>query len=163
MARPKRESRTDSRLRDVRPTRILRRMSDLDSAVRSACARSGEPLVAAYLFGSRAAGTHHAESDVDVGVLFDHAAVPAPADRARRAVRLASELIGETHSNRVDVVVLNDAPAELAATVVTRGVRVLCADADTDHAFRRRTLSLAADQVPFLRRARRLKLAALTR
>jgi predicted nucleotidyltransferase len=138
-------------------------MSDLSSAVRSACVRSGEPLVAAYLFGSRAVGTDHAESDVDVGVLFDHAAVPLPAERARRAVRLASELIGETHSNRVDVVVLNDAPAELAASVVTRGIRVLCVDAETDHAFRRRTVSLAADQAPFLRRARRLKLAALTR
>ena len=163
MARPTGESQAGSRLRGIRPIRILRRMSDLSSAVRSACARSGEPLVSAYLFGSRAAGTHHVESDVDVGVLFDHAAVPLPADRARRAVRLASELIGETHSNRVDVVVLNDAPAELAATAVTRGVRVLCADAEADHAFRRRTVSLAADHAPFLRRARRLKLAALAK
>jgi predicted nucleotidyltransferase len=138
-------------------------MSDLAAAVRTVCQQSGNGLIAAYLFGSRAAGTEHAESDVDVGVLFDHAAVPVPADRARLAVRLGSELIGATHSNRVDVVVLNDAPPELSASVLTGGTRVFCSDTEADRAFRRRTISLAADQAPFLRRMRRIKLAALVR
>ena len=138
-------------------------MTDPTPAIRTACRQSGNGLIAAYLFGSRAAGTEHAESDVDVGVLFDHAIVPGAADRARLAMKLGSELIGATHSNQVDVVVLNDAPPELSASVLTRGTRVFCSDPEADRAFQRRTISLAADQTPFLRRMRQIKLAALTR
>jgi hypothetical protein len=65
--------------------------------------------------------------------------------------------------NRVDVVPLNDAPPELAARVLCEGIRVLCRDDEADHAFARRTLLLAADQAPFLRRTRRLKVAAIAR
>lgn len=120
-------------------------------------------VVAAYLFGSHARGTPHRESDVDVAVLFDYAEVPDRDERGRRAVALNSDLIGATHCNEVDVVVLNDAPAELAAAIVSRGVRLYCADEEADHAFVRTALLRYADLKPFLERTRRLKLAALAR
>ena len=131
-------------------------------AVRDELRRSDAPLVSAYLFGSQASERAHADSDVDVAVLFDRRAAPDAVDRSRRALRLAGDLIAATHVNRVDVVPLNDAPAELAARALREGIRVLCRDDQADHAFTRRTLLLAADLAPFLRRIRRLKLAAIT-
>jgi len=56
-------------------------------------------IVAAYLFGSRARGAAHRESDVDVAVLFERAVFADRDARAREAVRLATNLIGATHEN----------------------------------------------------------------
>jgi hypothetical protein len=44
-----------------------------------------------------------------------------------------------------------------------RGRRLLCVDAEADHAFVRDVQLRAADLEPFLRRTRRLKLQALAR
>jgi predicted nucleotidyltransferase len=138
-------------------------MPSIVEAARQALQSSAEPILAAYLFGSHAAGHAHAESDVDVAVLFDRTTAPDAGDRARRALALAGDLIAATHVNRVDVLVLNDAPPELAARVLCEGIRLVCRDQEADHAFTRRTLLLAADQAPFLRRTRRLKLEAIVR
>jgi predicted nucleotidyltransferase len=120
-------------------------------------------VVASYLFGSLAAGTDHTESDVDVAVLLDYGAFPDRTSRSRAAVAVGTALIAATHRNAVDVVVLNDAPSELAAAVVTSGVRLHCVDADAEHAFTRDALLRFADVRPFLERTRRLKLQALAR
>jgi len=138
-------------------------MLDLQSVLAKAIEEDGEDVVSAYLFGSHAAARAHSESDVDVAVLFDPTRHADRGARARRVLRLASELIAATHCNRVDVVALNDAPPELAAAALHHGVRLFCTDPERDCAFRRRTLLLAADQAPFLRRTRRVKLAALLR
>ena len=138
-------------------------MNDVTAAIRAVFEQPGNDVVSVYLFGSRARGVAHSESDVDVGIVFDRTALPDRAARARRALRLAPDLIAATHCNRVDVVALNDAPPELAARVIAEGIRLACADPEADHAFVRRTLLLAADQAPFLRRTRRLKLAAIAR
>lgn len=63
----------------------------------------------------------------------------------------------------MDVVILNDAPPQLARRILTVGRRIVLSDRDADHAFLRTTLSRAADLEPFLRRARRVKLAAIGR
>jgi len=115
----------------------------------------------AYVFGSRARGTAHRESDVDVAVLLSHAAVRERAARSLVAMGLGSALIAATHCNNVDVVVLNDAPPELAAAVIGHGRRVYCADEAADHAFVRTALLRRADLRPFLERTRRVKLRAL--
>lgn len=139
-------------------------MDPIGTAVREYFS-AGRPrgVVAAYLFGSHARGVPHRESDVDVAVLFDFAAVRDRDERGRRAVALTSDVIAVTHCNDVDVVVLNDAPAELAAAVVSHGERLYCADEEADHAFVRTALLRHADLKPFLERTRRLKLATLVR
>jgi predicted nucleotidyltransferase len=120
-------------------------------------------VVSAYLFGSHAEGRAHTESDVDVGVLLSRDDAPTERERFELRVRIGSELIGQLHRNDVDVVILNDAPPELGRRIVTKGLRVYCRDAEADHAFIRDVQLRAADLDPFLRRTRRIKLAALSR
>ncbi|MGH7699081.1 MAG: type VII toxin-antitoxin system MntA family adenylyltransferase antitoxin [Gemmatimonadales bacterium] len=120
-------------------------------------------VVAAYLFGSHARGTAHRESDVDVAVLLDRGRFPERGGRGREALRLCTELIAATHSNQVDVVLLNDVAPEFAAGIVSRGRRLYCTDVEADRAFVRTALLRHADIRPFLDRARRVKLRALAR
>ena len=118
-------------------------------------------LVSAYLFGSRANGRGHRESDLDLGILLDRK-VERTARFAER-VRLSSLLPGLVGIRDVDVVILNDAPPLLARRVVLDGVRVACADPEADHAFRRDVQLRSADLEPFLRRIRARKLETLAR
>ncbi|MGH7321877.1 MAG: type VII toxin-antitoxin system MntA family adenylyltransferase antitoxin [Candidatus Rokuibacteriota bacterium] len=120
-------------------------------------------IVSAYLFGSHASGRPHRESDVDVGVLLDWEVYQSRPARFDARIRLASELSGRPGRSDVDVVILNDAPPLLARRIVMEGRRILCLDAEADHAFRRDIQLRAADVAPFLRRMARLKLAAIQR
>lgn len=137
------------------------RPSPLDPAsVGSALRHLDVPgILAAYLFGSHAAGRPHRQSDVDVAVLLDRSLDR----RARFAIRvqLASELPSRLGVRDVDVVVLNDAPPHFARRIVLEGKAVFCRNAEADHAFRRDVQLRAADLEPFLRRTRRVKLEAL--
>ena len=131
-------------------------------AVREHLAISAEDeVVSAFLFGSRAEGREHRESDIDVAVLL------RPGLDARQRfetrLRLTSELIAALHVNEVDVVVLNGAPPLFARRIVLDGERIYCSDADIDHAFRRDVQLLAADLAPFIERSRRGLLAAIDR
>jgi predicted nucleotidyltransferase len=121
------------------------------------------PVVSAYVFGSVAAGHAHRESDVDIGVLFDYARSGSRRARFEARLRLAARLAGALRFDRVDVVVLNDVPPTFARSVVSQGQRIFCTDAEADHAFVRDAQLRAADLEPFLRRTRRVKLAAIAR
>jgi predicted nucleotidyltransferase len=122
-----------------------------------------EGVVSAYLFGSHAEARAHRESDVDVGVLLDRRALPGARDRFEAGLRLSSRIQSALATRHVDLVVLNDAPPGLGRHVVGCGRRLACFDREADHAFVRDVQLRAADLEPFLRRARRLKLEALTR
>ena len=83
-------------------------------------------------------------------------AVPVRTARDDTIGRLSAALAAT-----VDLVVLNDAPPLLARRIVTSGRRLFCSDPEADHGFVRDVQLRAADLAPFLRRTRRLKLAAL--
>jgi predicted nucleotidyltransferase len=116
-----------------------------------------------YLFGSEAIGRAHRESDVDIGLLLNWARLPKPRQRAQVRERAIAELVHVLHRNEVDLVVLNDAPPELARAIVTKGVRVFVGDREADHAYVRDVQLRAADLAPWMRRMRRLKLEAIGR
>lgn len=116
-------------------------------------------VVSVYLFGSMAEGRAHAESDVDVGVLLDRAVHPTDRDRFDCRLLLGTRL-SDAARRAADVVILNDAPPQLARAIVSRGERIYCTDAAIDHAFVRDAQLLAADIDPWLQRMRVLKLAA---
>jgi predicted nucleotidyltransferase len=117
---------------------------------------------AAILFGSHAHDRVHADSDVDVAVLLDRVRLPGRSDRADFAERLGVRLIEALHQNRVDVVVLNDAPPELAVAALDGAVLHVSAPG-TFHDFGRDARLRLADIRPFLDRTRRLLLDAVTR
>lgn len=120
-------------------------------------------VVSAYLFGSHARGRAHRESDVDVGVLLAWGAYPSSRERFQAQLTLVGRLASVLETDRVDLVVLNDAPPHLGRTIVTLGQRIFCSDREADHAYVRDVQLRAADLEPFLRRARRLKLSAIAR
>ena len=120
-------------------------------------------IVSAYLFGSHAEGRAHRESDIDIGVLLDRQIYATERERFDARLSLIGELGSFLESNEVDLVVLNDAPPELAARIVTEGIRVFCSDEDKNHAFVRDIQLRAADVAPFLERMRRIKLEAIKR
>jgi hypothetical protein len=94
---------------------------------------AGQPHVRlGYLFGSLAAGTAHALSDVDVAVLFDD--VVSPAEVGALRLRMVSDLIHLLRRDDVDMVVLNRAPLLLRHRVLRQGQLVFAADeADRVH------------------------------
>jgi predicted nucleotidyltransferase len=120
-------------------------------------------VVSAYVFGSRAGGAGHRESDVDVGVLLDRAAHPTRRDRFEARLTLISHVGHALRTSLVDLVIINDVPPHLARRILLDGRRVWCANAGIDHAARRTAMLRAADLEPFLRRLRRIKLQAMTR
>ena len=143
-------------------THVEQPSDEIAEALVAALVRAPVPIISAYLFGSQAEGRAHRQSDVDVGVVLPHGTAPAR-ERFDARVQLASFLIGELHRNDIDVVVLNDAPPLLARRIVTRGRCILRNDEAADHAFVRDIQLRAADLEPFLRRYRRVKLAAVRR
>lgn len=63
---------------------------ELAQSIRAALEGSSAGLVAAFLFGSHAAGREHRESDVDVGVLLDRAVFASARARFERALELSA-------------------------------------------------------------------------
>ena len=101
---------------------------------------------AALLFGSQATGAAHADSDVDVAVLLNRA--PAGPERSS-VLRTVIEALGTTlRADRLDVVILNDAPPKLAFHALRDGRVALCRDPAELHRFRVRTWSRHADYEP---------------
>jgi uncharacterized protein len=80
-------------------------------------------VMVAYVFGSHGRGTTHPLSDVDVAVLLR----PGP-DLHRRHLDLVARLSGPPPSDRLDVVLLNQAPVALAYRVLRDGLVIACRD-----------------------------------
>ena len=80
-------------------------------------------ILEAYLFGSRATGRAHADSDVDVAVYL---AEERPAEAGLGyAASLAADLMRVLGTSAVDVVVLNSAGPLLYRQVLRHGRRPL--------------------------------------
>lgn len=101
---------------------------------------------AALLFGSRASGRARRDSDVDVAVLLDRQpGVPAPRAELRG---LLGALTDGLSAERIDLVILNDAPPMLAFQVMKHGVVAFERTPSPLHAFRVRTYAMHADREP---------------
>ena len=80
---------------------------------------SSHGVVLGYVFGSVAQARERADSDLDIAVLLRND-VPRENDFDVELL-LNTEIVGCTHVNDVDVVILNRAPPLLAYEVIARG------------------------------------------
>ena len=107
-----------------------------------------EEILEAYLFGSAATGSAQAHSDVDVAVYLRE---PRPqASSFGYAADLTTALMRGLGVNRVDVVVLNDAPPLLYHRVLRDGVRILARDLRATTTREGQALSRYCDYLPQL-------------
>ncbi len=102
-----------------------------------------------YRFGSRVDGTAGPGSDYDFAVLLER-----QANSGAIRSRLASELARQTGSNRIDLVLLDNAPIELVFAVISKGEILYERDVETRVEFEARIMSLYSDALPFLRMVR---------
>ena len=83
-------------------------------------------ILEAYLFGSRARGDDHRNSDIDVAVYIDEQR--APRSKWGYDAELITDLMGALGTNDIDVVLLNRADPLLYHRVLRDGVRLLSRD-----------------------------------
>jgi predicted nucleotidyltransferase len=102
-----------------------------------------------YLFGSRIEDNVGPMSDYDVAVLFERAV-----DALELRARFAHELARALGTDRVDVVVLNAAPIELAYAIIAQGGVVFKRDETTRVEYEATVLSRYGDYLPVLRAQR---------
>ena len=107
-----------------------------------------EEVLEAYLFGSAAGGSAQAHSDIDVALYLRE---PRPSASAFGYVAdLTAALMHALRSNRVDIVVLNDAPPLLYHRVLRDGVRILTRDLRATTTREGQALSRYCDFLPQL-------------
>lgn len=78
--------------------------------------RREEQVELAYLFGSRARGKGGKLSDVDVAVYLDESL--SSSERFKLRLRLMSEMSSLLRTDKVDLVVMNDAPSTLNYEII---------------------------------------------
>ncbi|MCY4026436.1 MAG: nucleotidyltransferase domain-containing protein [Acidobacteria bacterium] len=120
------------------------------------------PMVrAAWLFGSRARGTERPDSDVDVAVLIDDARAATPARLKDAIWHLVAVLARDVPSERIDLVILNGAPALLRHRVIRDGVLLTSRSAADRVRFVRQTIRDHQDLEPRLREFTRRRIRRL--
>jgi predicted nucleotidyltransferase len=107
-------------------------------------------ILEAYRFGSQARGEAAAHSDLDIAVYVDRDRLP-PAPFGY-AAGLIAELQSGLGLDRLDVVVLNDAPPLLYHRVLRDGERLLARDLAATTTREGRALSRYCDYLPQLRK-----------
>ncbi|NOZ78356.1 MAG: nucleotidyltransferase domain-containing protein [Acidobacteria bacterium] len=105
-------------------------------------------ILEAYLFGSVARGDAQAHSDLDIAVYVDQSRCP-DAPFGYRA-DLTTDFMAGLETNRVDVVVLNDAPPLLYHRVLRDGIRLLSRDLRATTTREARAYSRYFDDLPQL-------------
>lgn len=123
------------------------RLDETLAVLREVLAKRPEVLEA-YLFGSTARGEQQAHSDVDVAVYVDRDA--APRATFGYAADLTAGIMRAMKTNRVDLVVLNDAPPLLYGRVLRDGIRICSRDLVASTRREGRALSRYCDFVPQL-------------
>ena len=123
--------------------------------------KSDRTVRLAWLHGSRARGTARRESDIDVAVLLDDDQAANPTAIKDSIWRLAGGLGREVPSDRLDLVLLNGAPALLRHRVVRDGVLLFARSEAERVRFVRRTIREYQDLEPRLREHTRYRVQRL--
>jgi predicted nucleotidyltransferase len=120
---------------------------------------AGEPVIAAYLFGSVARGDARPDSDVDIAVLLEPTV--AADQRFQTGRRVARRLTEQTGFGAIDVVVLDDVPLALRGRVLREAVLLHGAKRPERVSYESRTLREFTDFEVHARPLNRALLAAI--
>jgi predicted nucleotidyltransferase len=110
---------------------------------------SKDSVILAYLFGSTVRGDAGRLSDVDIGVLLDEKL--SKEDRFDLELKLISEIAILIKKNKIDLVVLNEAPLLLAHNIIKDGI-VLKSDEAERVKFETKILSMYIDEKYYIKR-----------
>ena len=102
-----------------------------------------------YLFGSQVSGNTGPQSDYDLGVLVNRA---AHVNRFRE--QFAHEVGDALETDRIDIVLLNEAPVELAYSIIAQGIVLYQHDLATRVEYEAQIMSRYGDYLPVLRAQR---------
>jgi predicted nucleotidyltransferase len=108
----------------------------------------GKDICVLYLFGSAATGRRTALSDIDIAVLLP--ASVAGVEYFDRRLEMTVELMGVLGENKIDLVILNEAPPLLRQRVVTSGTVIYCRDEKERNGFEARAILEYLDFKPVL-------------
>jgi uncharacterized protein len=106
---------------------------------------SERDVVIAWVYGSVAAGKHRDDSDLDLALMGRHPFT------AERLVELADKT-GRVARREVDIVDMSTAHGTILEEVLTRGVRISCADKGLYEALTKRFIYEQADFMPLYQR-----------
>jgi predicted nucleotidyltransferase len=99
-----------------------------DSRIKSSIENLNKyPIVFAYLFGSQAKGQSTTLSDIDLAVFIDRKI--SKSERFDIRLRLTNDL-SAIAGTKVDLIVMNDIPIQLAYEIIKYGKAILCKDRD---------------------------------
>jgi predicted nucleotidyltransferase len=124
------------------------RISSIQNSL-AACFRRRREIQAAYIFGSVVSGRTRPDSDIDIAVLVDSSRLRP--DSLKYRLRLMSEIASALGRSDIDLVLLNEAPPELAQNVLSGGRRIFERSRSARVAFQVRTLNLFMDTEPMRR------------
>lgn len=127
---------------------IVRKTCSLEAVLKSFFSARPEVQLA-YLFGSQATGKANRLSDVDVAVLTDPSQVKKNLPYGYKA-EIATDLMKLLKTDRVDVVLLNEAPPFLRHQVLKTGKSLRARDPSMRIQFETETLTRFLDVKPLL-------------
>lgn len=85
-----------------------------------------EEVLFAFLFGSTVKGRTTPLSDMDIAVFVDPARIREGDYRYGYHAFLASLLMSHLKTNKVDLVILNEAPPVLKQKILSQGIEIFC-------------------------------------
>ncbi len=110
---------------------------------------SKDSIILAYLFGSTVRGDTGRLSDVDIGVLLDEKL--SKKDRFDLELKLMGEIAALIKKNKIDLVVLNEAPLLLAYNIIKNGIILKSSEIERVK-FETKLLSMYMDEKYYIKR-----------
>jgi uncharacterized protein YutE (UPF0331/DUF86 family)/predicted nucleotidyltransferase len=126
--------------------------ASIEQAIKTIVVNMSPPVIAAYLFGSRATGKVWAESDVDVALLFGE----TDASNRLEIIGRVSEYLCQTLDGvEVDVASLDGVPTHFAYEILRTGKLAFCANPHERIRFEMGVFEKQTDEEPWLQIGRR--------
>jgi predicted nucleotidyltransferase len=108
-----------------------------------------DSVILAYLFGSTVRGDTGILSDVDIGVLLDEKL--SKKERFYMELELIGEITALIKKNKIDLVVLNEAPLLLAYNIIKNGIILKSSEIERVK-FETKILSMYMDEKYYIKR-----------